>query len=154
MVVRLGERDRSGAGQESGPVGPGSVRWPAPAVALLCTLAPSAFAGRVGNVRRLGNAAGGGGAAVPAVAITAPVAQVRFEARPEVKVKLVPKPVIGYVTEPVASVEHGFKPVLTIAAGVPVSLVDGTIGGGVGGFASPMDFFSSDDLSNTLDYKW
>ncbi|KAL1428883.1 hypothetical protein MTO96_016638 [Rhipicephalus appendiculatus] len=99
------------------------------AVALLCTLAPSAFAGTIGSVRGLGNAArGGGAAAVPAVAITAPVPRVRFEARPEVKVKLVPKPVIGYVTEPVASVAHGFKPVLTIAAGVPVSLVDGSIG--------------------------
>lgn len=105
-------------------------------------------------MRGLGDAVGGGGAAVPAVAFTAPVAHVRFEARPEVKVKLVPKPVIGYVTEPVASVQHGFKPVLTIAAGVPVSLVDGSIGGGVGGFGSSMDFFSSYGASNSLDYKW
>ncbi|XP_075538071.1 uncharacterized protein LOC142572669 [Dermacentor variabilis] len=125
------------------------------AVALFCPLALPAFAGTIRGVRGLGDAAGGGGAVVPAVAITAPVAQVRFEARPEVKVKLVPKPVIGYVTEPVASVQHGFKPVLTIAAGVPVSLVDGSIGGGVGGpFGPSTDFFSSYGASNSLDYKW
>ncbi|KAH8018372.1 hypothetical protein HPB51_003542 [Rhipicephalus microplus] len=116
-------------------------------------LAPSAFAGTIGS--GLGNAAGGGSAAAaPAVAITAPVARVGFEARPEVKVKLVPKPVIGYVAEPVASVAHGFKPVLTIAAGVPVSLVDGSIGGSVGGFGSNTDFFSSYSTSNSLGYKW
>ncbi|XP_075737418.1 uncharacterized protein LOC142777000 [Rhipicephalus microplus] len=123
------------------------------AVALLCMLAPSAFAGTIGS--GLGNAAGGGSAAAaPAVAITAPVARVGFEARPEVKVKLVPKPVIGYVAEPVASVAHGLKPVLTIAAGVPVSLVDGSIGGSVGGFGSNTDFFSSYGTSNSLGYKW
>ncbi|XP_065289498.1 uncharacterized protein [Dermacentor albipictus] len=125
------------------------------AVALFCPLALPAFAGTIRGVRGFGDAAGGGGAVVPAVAYTAPVALVRFEARPEVKVKLVPKPVNGYVTEPVASVQHGFKPVLTIAAGVPVSLVDGSIGGGVGSpFGPSTDFFSSYGASNSLDYKW
>ncbi|KAK8768878.1 hypothetical protein V5799_014657 [Amblyomma americanum] len=121
------------------------------AVALLCALAPAALAGSfdmsgAAAMGGLGVPVGSGG--TPAVAITAPVAQVRFEARPELKVKLVPKPVIGYVAEPVASVQHGFKPVLTIAAGVPVSLVDGSIGGG---FASSMNFFYG--ASNSLD-KW
>lgn len=119
-------------------------------LALLCALAPAALAGGLG----MSAAAAMDGFGVPAVAVAAPVAQVRFEARPELKVKMVPKPVIGYVAEPVASVEHGFKPVLTIAAGVPVSLVDGSIGGDVGGFASSMGFFSSYGASNSLDYKW
>ncbi|XP_077542481.1 uncharacterized protein LOC144155102 [Haemaphysalis longicornis] len=129
-------------------------------VALVYALVPSALAGSLDPpagpalLPPFTSAAGAG-------AVTTPVARLAFESRPELKLKVVRKPVVGFVAEPVASFEHRFKPVLTIRAGVPVSLVDGNlgvggdldIGGGLDSFGTSLGYFSSYDSSNSLDYK-